>query len=181
GRSTAPRLAAQNIVRRADDGSSPGKYLRRFRQNRPRRRHKRLPLVERNNGIDNNFPRELPFEIGDHLGMSFVGHRDDDKVGTFDRGLIGCSFYSSGAQTRLESFNGLFGLLRIARSDDNLYAWRPKTQRQCATEVSSSTHNRYRKRILHMTSRNGEKDLPPRGGEAPLPIPPLFRSHSPEQ
>src|SRR5262245_51326035 len=113
--------------------------------------------------------------------MSFVGHRDDDKVGTFDRGLIGCSFHLSGAKTRLESFNGLFGLLRIARSDNNLYAWCPKTQRQCAAEASSSTHNRYRKRILHMTSSNGEKDLLPRGEEAPSPIPPPSRSHSPEQ
>src|SRR5215510_1665864 len=153
----------------------------RFLQSRTRRRHKRLPLVQRNNGIDNDLPRELPFEIRNHLGMSFVGHRDDDKVGTFDRGLIGCSFYFSGAQTRLQSFNRLFGLLRVARSDDNFYAWSPETQRQCATEVSSSTHNGYRKRILHMTSRNGEKDLPPRGGVALSPIHPPYRSHTPEQ
>src|SRR5262245_15998839 len=113
--------------------------------------------------------------------MSFVGHCDDDKVGTFDRGLICCSFYFSGTQTRLKSFNSLFGLLRVARSNDNFYAWRPETKRQCAAEVSSSPHNRYRKHILHMTSRNDERDLPPRGGGVPSPILPPCRSHSHEQ
>src|SRR5262245_26086832 len=131
------QVDGRNIVQRTDNRGLPGYDLLRFLQSRARRRHKWLPLVERYNGVDNNLACELPFEIRDHLGMSFVGHCDDDKVGTFNRGLICCSFYFSGAQTRLKSFNSLFGLLRVARSNDNSYAWRPETERQCAAEVSS--------------------------------------------
>src|SRR6266481_8795207 len=112
----------------------------------------------------------MPFEIRDHLGVSFIRYCDNHEVSSFDRRLIRHPLDLSSVQAWLESFDGFFGLLRVARSNDDLDPGRAKTQRQRTAQIPCSAHDSHRKLILHNASRNGEKDLPSRAGEAPSPI-----------
>ncbi len=106
-------------------------------------RYERCDFFERHNRVDDDLAHELSFKIGHHRGVPLVGNGDYDKISGFYRLLIGGAGDFSGAQFWFQCFDGMLGLLGIARADNDFYSRRAQAQRQSAAQVARAANDRH--------------------------------------